>query len=35
MLEEVDRPDIYSPFDSEDDRRLGFRNVSHFNQQSF
>ena len=28
-------PDIYSPFDSEDDRPLGFRNVSHFHQQSF
>ena len=28
-------PDIYSPFDSEDDRRQGCRNVSHFHQQSF
>ena len=28
-------PDIYSSFHSEDDRRQGCRNVSHFHQQSF
>ena len=29
------KPDIYSPFDSEDDRCQGCQNVSHFHQQSF